>query len=55
MKLDNDMAVCFDTETFRWAAGWIGGYIDMSRTSEVRTQGRRRRDAGGQAILCNIV
>jgi hypothetical protein len=39
VKLDNDMAVCFDTETFRWAAGWVGGYIDMSRTSEVRTQG----------------
>ena len=28
----NDATVCFDTELLRYAAGWAGGFLDISRT-----------------------
>jgi hypothetical protein len=39
VKLADNAAICFDTETLRYAAGWTGGYLDVSQTNLVRDQG----------------
>jgi hypothetical protein len=47
IKIGNNAAMCFDTETMRWAAGWTGQFLDLSHTSEVRTQGNGAAMPGG--------
>src|SRR5947209_8717024 len=31
VKLGENAAVCFDTDTCRYAAGWTGGFVDVSQ------------------------
>lgn len=39
VKLGSDAAICFDTDTCRCAAGWVGGFLDVSQCNLTRNQG----------------
>src|SRR5689334_20916219 len=47
VKLSDNAAICFDTETLRYAAGWTGGYLDVALTNLVRDQGPLPVSAAG--------
>ena len=47
IKVGNNAAMSFDTETLRWAAAWTGGFLDLSHTSEVRIQGNGAANPAG--------
>jgi hypothetical protein len=33
VSLDADTTICFDTDMLRYAAGWTGGFLDMTKTN----------------------
>jgi glucose/arabinose dehydrogenase len=39
VKLAHDAAICFDIDTCRYAAGWVGGFLDVSQCNLTRNQG----------------
>lgn len=47
IKLGNQTAVCFDTELLRYAAGWTGGFLDLSNTHLTSYKGSREALIGG--------
>jgi hypothetical protein len=39
VKLGDNAGVCFDIDTCRYAAGWTGGFVDISQSNLVKNQG----------------
>lgn len=39
VKLPGNAAICFDTDTCRYAAGWTGGWLDITRCNLAHQQG----------------
>ena len=44
-------AVCFDTDTMRMAAGWTGGFLDLSRTNLASLKGTSAATPGGELFF----
>ncbi|HSZ56926.1 MAG TPA: DUF6797 domain-containing protein, partial [Tepidisphaeraceae bacterium] len=55
IKVGNNAAMSFDTETLRWAGAWAGGFLDLSHTSEVRIQGNGAAMPGGPLAFSTLV
>src|SRR5262249_41557795 len=39
VRVGNDAAVCFDTDTLSLAGGWVGGFLDIRRSHLDRDKG----------------
>jgi hypothetical protein len=47
----NEATVCFDTELLRYAAGWTGGFLDISRTHLDTYKGSTEAFMEGKAVF----
>ena len=48
VKLGDSAAICFDADTCRYAAGWIGGFVDVSLSNLTRKPGTVAVDCEGR-------
>lgn len=48
IDVGHNSAVCFDTDTVRLAAGWTGGFLDLSRTNLAELKGDLAPRPAGQ-------
>ncbi len=48
IRLGGDAAACFDTDTLRWAAVWMGGFLDLAGTHLVTSKGSIPTTMGGR-------
>jgi hypothetical protein len=51
VKLPNNAAICFDTDTCRYAAGWTGGWLDVTKCNLSHNQGPLPAIAKGTLIF----
>src|SRR5690348_12666760 len=51
IKLGEGAYVAFDTELMRYAAGWTGGWLDLSRTHMVSSKGEVCPRVGGPVVF----
>jgi len=47
VKVGKDAALCFDTDLLRMAAGWTGGFLDLSETHLATSKGKWPTRAAG--------
>ena len=47
IKVGKDAVLCFDTDLMRMAAGWTGGFLDLSETHLTTSKGKWPTRAGG--------
>ncbi|MBI3854158.1 MAG: hypothetical protein HY293_00545 [Planctomycetes bacterium] len=47
IKVGKDATMCFDTDLMRMAAGWTGGFLDLSETHMTTSKGKWPTRAGG--------
>jgi hypothetical protein len=51
VKLGKEAGICFDMDTCRYAAGWSGGFVDVSQTNLTRDQGPWPLIAKGKLVF----
>src|SRR5205085_1540648 len=51
VKLGSGAAVAFDTDLLRYAAGWTGGYLDLSKTHLTTPKGSTPLTPGGKLLF----
>ena len=54
IKLPGNAAICFDTDTCRYAAAWTGGWLDISKCNLAHVQGPLPAIAKGRSLIRRI-